>query len=53
LCVHVNVLTLGKRSAERLVVFLIMSNQPRVPPVRRGGPRKTLSTTTMPGGDLR
>jgi hypothetical protein len=45
-------LTQRKRSAERLLRLLIKSNQARVTTERRGRPRKTLSTATMPGGDL-
>jgi hypothetical protein len=50
---QVKVLTQRKRSAERLLRLLIKSNQARVTTERRGRPRKTQSTTTKPGGDLR
>ena len=41
-----------KRSAERLLRLLIKSNTARVTTMRRGRPRKALSTARMPGGDL-
>jgi hypothetical protein len=49
---RVKSLTQRKRSAERLLRLLIKSNSARVKTERRGRPRKALSTTTMPGGDL-
>jgi hypothetical protein len=49
---RVKALMQRKRSAERLLRLLIKSNQARVTAERRGRPRKALSTTTMPGGDL-
>jgi len=50
---RVKSLTQRKRSAERLLRLLIKSNHARVRTERRGRPRKSLSTVTMPGGDLR
>jgi DNA repair exonuclease SbcCD ATPase subunit len=49
---RVKSLTQRKRSAERLLRLLIKTNQARVTTERRGRPRKALSTTMMPGGDL-
>jgi hypothetical protein len=49
---RVKSLTQRKRSAERLLRLLIKSNHARVRTMRRGRPRKALSTATMPGGDL-
>lgn len=49
---RVKSLTQRKRSAERLLRLLIKSNRARVRTERRGRPRKALSTTMMPGGDL-
>ncbi len=49
---RVKSLTQRKRSAERLLRLLIKSNHARVRTERRGRPRKALSTTMMPGGDL-
>jgi hypothetical protein len=49
----VKVLTQRKRSAARLLRILNKPNHARVTTERRARPRKTLSTTTMPGGDLR
>lgn len=48
---RVKSLTQRKRSAERLLRLLIKSNRARVTTRRRGRPRKSLSTVTMPGGD--
>ena len=49
---RVKSLTQRKRSAERLLRLLIKSNHARVRTMRRGRPRKALSTVMMPGGDL-
>jgi hypothetical protein len=49
---QVKALTQRKRSAERLLRLVVKSNRARVTTERRGRPRKALSTTTMPGGDL-
>jgi hypothetical protein len=49
---RVKSLTQRKRSAERLLRLLIKSSHAQVRTMRRGRPRKALSTAMMPGGDL-
>jgi hypothetical protein len=52
LAARVKSLVQRRRAAERLLRLMMKSNRTPVKTERRGRPRKALSTTTTPGGDL-